>query len=71
MFSPHCAVFRHGRNTVYDIYGDVSVEEFPKFQQASWVECRQEAGQILFVPSGWYHQVTNLVCPYFLLNYPI
>ncbi len=29
--------------------------------QTGWVECEQGANEILFVPSGWYHQVTNLV----------
>jgi oxalate decarboxylase/phosphoglucose isomerase-like protein (cupin superfamily) len=29
--------------------------------QTIWLECTQEAGEIIFVPSGWYHQVHNLV----------
>lgn len=29
--------------------------------QAIWLECTQDAGEIIFVPSGWYHQVHNLV----------
>lgn len=29
--------------------------------QAIWLECTQEAREIIFVPSGWYHQVYNLV----------
>lgn len=56
----HLIYDRHMRSTVYNIYGDVSVKEFPNFHQAGWLECTQERGQILFVPSGWYHQVTNL-----------
>nr|KYP53927.1 JmjC domain-containing protein 4 [Cajanus cajan] len=28
--------------------------------QAIWLECTQDAGEIIFVPSGWYHQVHNL-----------
>eukprot|EP00850_Spirogloea_muscicola_P012565 SM000082S22807 [mRNA] locus=s82:70157:71484:+ [translate_table: standard] len=28
--------------------------------QAQWLECVQEAGEALFVPSGWHHQVVNL-----------
>ncbi|XP_002977533.2 jmjC domain-containing protein 4 isoform X2 [Selaginella moellendorffii] len=49
---------RHKKNTVYDIYG--TVDEFPDFSKTSWTECIQNPGDIIFVPSGWYHQVTNL-----------
>ena len=31
------------------------------FQAAGVVEIVQEQGEIIFVPSGWYHQVHNLV----------
>jgi hypothetical protein len=34
--------------------------QFPGFSETGWVECEQGANEILFVPSGWYHQVTNL-----------
>ncbi|CAK9273792.1 unnamed protein product [Sphagnum jensenii] len=51
---------RHKKNTVYDIYGDISLVQFPGFSETGWVECEQGANEILFVPSGWYHQVTNL-----------
>lgn len=33
--------------------------------QATWLQCTQEQNEIIFVPSGWYHQVHNLVF-YFL-----
>ncbi|KAI5059889.1 hypothetical protein GOP47_0024309 [Adiantum capillus-veneris] len=56
----HLIFDRHMRSSVYNIYGDISVEEFPNFHKAGWLECTQEKGQILFVPSKWYHQVTNL-----------
>ncbi|KAH6555720.1 hypothetical protein KP509_1Z233200 [Ceratopteris richardii] len=51
---------KHKRSSVYDIYSDISVDEYPLFYKAGWLECVQERGQIIFVPSGWYHQVTNL-----------
>ena len=35
--------------------------------QATWLECTQEQNEIIFVPSGWYHQVHNLVL-YFLIS---
>lgn len=47
---------------------------FPSFEQQDWVEkilpilsprhkpvqCEQKGGQILYVPEGWYHAVTNV-----------
>ncbi|KAL5538353.1 hypothetical protein UlMin_044532 [Ulmus minor] len=30
------------------------------FVKAIWLECIQEPNEIIFVPSGWYHQVHNL-----------
>ncbi|KAJ1378187.1 JmjC domain [Sesbania bispinosa] len=38
----------------------VSDSKYPGFKRAIWLECTQEAGEIIFVPSGWYHQVHNL-----------
>lgn len=51
---------RNMKNSVYDIFGDVSEREFPGFREAIWLECTQEQNEIIFVPSGWYHQVHNL-----------
>lgn len=31
------------------------------FVQTTWLECTQDQNEIIFVPSGWYHQVYNLV----------
>ncbi|KAL6007092.1 hypothetical protein ACLOJK_032588 [Asimina triloba] len=28
--------------------------------EAVWLECTQEQNEIIFVPSGWYHQVLNM-----------
>eukprot|EP01018_Ginkgo_biloba_P008915 Gb_12476 [translate_table: standard] len=69
---------RYMKNSVYDIYGNVSPKQFPGFSEVvyhffaswdrldcifwitSWLECIQERNEIIFVPSGWYHQVKNL-----------
>ncbi|KAG6544655.1 hypothetical protein Mapa_013845 [Marchantia paleacea] len=51
---------RFQRDTVYDIYSEVSAQQFPGFSQTRWMECNQGPGEILFVPSGWFHQVTNV-----------
>ncbi|MBA0622008.1 hypothetical protein Godav_007581 [Gossypium davidsonii] len=40
------------KNTVYNIFDDISETEFPGF--------KKEQNEIIFVPSGWYHQVHNL-----------
>ncbi|KAE8662234.1 hypothetical protein F3Y22_tig00113716pilonHSYRG00046 [Hibiscus syriacus] len=44
------------KNTVYDI----SETKFPVFRKAIWLECTQDQNEIIFVPSGCYHQVHNL-----------
>lgn len=31
------------------------------FLQTMWLRCIQEQNEVIFVPSGWYHQVHNLV----------
>lgn len=38
------------------------------YLQTTWLECIQETGDIIFVPSGWHHQVYNLVCFSLLLS---
>ncbi|XP_040987059.1 2-oxoglutarate and iron-dependent oxygenase JMJD4 isoform X1 [Juglans microcarpa x Juglans regia] len=51
---------RNMKGSVYNIFDDVSEKEFPGFKEAIWLECTQEQNEIIFVPSGWYHQVHNL-----------
>ncbi|KAK2663710.1 hypothetical protein Ddye_002284 [Dipteronia dyeriana] len=59
--SQHHLVFnRNLKNCVYNIFDDVSETNFPGFKKAIWLECTQEQNEIIFVPSGWYHQVLNL-----------
>ncbi|KAF5732171.1 jmjC domain-containing protein 4-like isoform X1 [Tripterygium wilfordii] len=48
------------KSHVYNIFDDVSETKFPGFKKAIWLECTQERGEIIFVPSGWFHQVHNL-----------
>lgn len=35
-------------------------EQFPHIHEATPIHVIQEAGEAIFVPSGWYHQVQNL-----------
>nr|BAK03160.1 predicted protein [Hordeum vulgare subsp. vulgare] len=56
----HLIFDRNLRSSVYDINEDVSEKQFPEFNKAEWIECIQEQNEIIFVPSGWYHQVYNL-----------
>ncbi|MBA0773780.1 hypothetical protein Gotri_009033 [Gossypium trilobum] len=53
MFSDHIVGRQMNmKNTVYNIFDDISETEFPGF--------KKEQNEIIFVPSGWYHQVHNL-----------
>ncbi|GAV58306.1 Cupin_8 domain-containing protein [Cephalotus follicularis] len=56
----HLVFDRNGKSCVYDILDEISETDFPGFQKAIWLECTQEQNEIIFVPSGWYHQVHNL-----------
>ncbi|KAH6770616.1 2-oxoglutarate and oxygenase superfamily protein [Perilla frutescens var. hirtella] len=59
--SQHHLVFdRYMKSAVYDIFEDVCKLKYPGFEEAIWWECTQEQNEIIFVPSGWYHQVHNL-----------
>ncbi|GAA0162594.1 protein modifying enzyme [Lithospermum erythrorhizon] len=59
--SQHTFVFdRYMKNSVYDIFEEVNEKIFPHFKKAIWWECTQEENEIIFVPSGWFHQVLNL-----------
>ncbi|XP_057804465.1 arginine-specific demethylase JMJ20 [Salvia miltiorrhiza] len=59
--SQHHLVFdRYMKSAVYNIFEDVCKSKYPGFEEAVWLECTQERDEIIFVPSGWYHQVHNL-----------
>lgn len=56
MFSDHIV----GQQMFVEEKSDVNEVKFPGFKKAIWWECTQEQNEIIFVPSGWYHQVENL-----------
>jgi len=56
----HLLYDRYMKQTVYDIYGDVSAAQFPGFSETYWLECIQDRNEIIFIPSGWFHQVKNV-----------
>ncbi|KAG2589259.1 hypothetical protein PVAP13_5NG246381 [Panicum virgatum] len=56
----HRVFDRYMRSSVYNLNDDVSEKLFPEFNKTEWLECIQEQNEIIFVPSGWYHQVHNL-----------
>ncbi|EOY20877.1 2-oxoglutarate (2OG) and Fe(II)-dependent oxygenase superfamily protein isoform 2, partial [Theobroma cacao] len=56
----HLLFDRNMKSSVYNIFDDISETKFSGFKKAIWMECIQEQNEIIFVPSGWYHQVHNL-----------
>ncbi|DAZ96922.1 TPA: hypothetical protein N0F65_012025 [Lagenidium giganteum] len=52
---------RFGRYVVPDLTAkDIDHERFPHVHEVDIMEVIQDAGEAIFVPSGWYHQVENL-----------
>lgn len=47
---------------------NVDLAKFPRFRDASPVECELEPGDILFLPFAWWHEVST-VTPSLMLNY--
>ncbi|KAM7273688.1 hypothetical protein ACFE04_028352 [Oxalis oulophora] len=56
----HLVFDRNGKNCIYNIFDDIDETKFPGFNKTIWFECTQEKDEIIFVPSGWYHQVHNM-----------
>ncbi|WAR14785.1 JMJD4-like protein [Mya arenaria] len=38
---------------------DVDYMWYPKFQKAEYIEVEQNSGEVLVIPSGWFHQAFN------------
>ncbi len=52
---------RFGRKMIDDVNKlDYDVKEYPNLGSVTRVEVIQRAGETIFVPSGWFHQVINL-----------
>ena len=47
------------RQSSVDIH-DPDLKTYPLFQQVKGQECLLEAGDVLFIPSNWYHEVETL-----------
>ncbi|KAJ4781619.1 Bifunctional arginine demethylase and lysyl-hydroxylase JMJD6 [Rhynchospora pubera] len=56
----HLLLHRNGKSSIYSVYDVISELQFPGFKKTVWLECTQESGEIIFVPSGWYHEVHNV-----------
>uniref|UniRef100_A0A6U5Z5M4 JmjC domain-containing protein n=1 Tax=Guillardia theta TaxID=55529 RepID=A0A6U5Z5M4_GUITH len=63
LYSPSQEEFLKNRrgDLVWDVLNDVDRNEFPQFDKAQAIYVVQRAGEAIFVPSGWLHQVVNLV----------
>jgi hypothetical protein len=65
MFPPDQLPLVHNRNfepgaSPFVNISDPDPDSFPRFREATPVEFILQPGELLFVPSGWLHQVTSL-----------
>jgi len=42
-----------------DTFDSKSIEQFPLINKASYLEVDQLAGELMIIPTGWFHQVFN------------
>lgn len=56
----HLVFDRNMKSCVYNIFDEFNETKISGFAETIWLECTQEQNEIIFVPSGWYHQVHNL-----------
>ncbi|XP_061413585.1 tRNA wybutosine-synthesizing protein 5 isoform X1 [Lethenteron reissneri] len=62
LFSPSDVPFLYlngDKSEVLDI-DSPDLKTFPEFSKATWHECVLEAGDVLFIPALWFHNVTSL-----------
>lgn len=63
---PHHEEFLYPREANAILFGSPfdpeapDFEKFPLARQATMIECIMQAGELLYVPAGWYHQVRSL-----------
>ncbi|KAI3424756.1 hypothetical protein D9Q98_008145 [Chlorella vulgaris] len=66
LYSPACtaAMYPHPEgmhsNSSQVDAGEPDLQRFPLFGQAPFQDCVLEAGQMLFIPAGWWHYVRSL-----------
>lgn len=47
-------------NSPVDAFAPESeLQQFPLFKSAKYIEVEQKAGELLFIPTGWFHQAYN------------
>jgi hypothetical protein len=51
---------RHVFSAVHDIADEAALDRYPLAREAMTYEFDLEAGELLFIPIGWWHQVTAL-----------
>ena len=51
-------------NIIYDFSPvdsfNPNYKKYPKFRKAEYIEVEQFRGELLIIPTGWYHQVCTL-----------
>lgn len=51
---------RHVFSAVHDVMDEEALQKFPLARDAITYELQLDAGELLFIPIGWWHQVTAL-----------